>query len=64
MEKFGALVGDRTVIGCNSVLQPGTIIGKDSVLYSNINFGGVLPASRLVKSKNELIVVPREENGD
>ena len=64
MEKFGALVGDRTEIGCNSVLQPGTIIGKDCVLYSNINFGGVLPASRLVKSKNELIVVPREENGD
>ena len=64
MEKFGALVGDRTEIGCNSVLQPGTIIGKDCVLYSNINFGGVLPASRLVKSKNELIVVAREENGD
>ena len=64
MEKFGALVGDRTEIGCNSVLQPGTIIGKDCVLYSNINFGGVLPASRLVKSKNELIMVPREENGD
>tara|TARA_Y100000746_G_scaffold151853_1_gene130184 strand:- start:955 stop:1572 length:618 start_codon:yes stop_codon:yes gene_type:complete len=64
MEKFGVLVGDRTEIGCNSVLQPGTIIGKDCVLYSNINFGGVLPASRLVKSKNELIMVPREENGD
>ena len=64
MEKFGALVGDRTEIGCNSVLQPWTIIGKDCVLYSNINFGGVLPASRLVKSKNELIVVLREEDGD
>ena len=64
MEKFGVLVGDRTEIGCNSVLQPWTIIGKDCVLYSNINFGGVLPASRLVKSKNELIVVLREEDGD
>ena len=64
MEKFGVLVGDRTEIGCNSLLQAGTIIGKDCVFYSNINFGGGLPANRLVKSKNGLIVVPREEDSD
>ena len=64
MEQFGELVGDKTEIGCNSVLQPGTIIGKDCELYSNINFGEMLHATRLVKSKNELIVAPREEDGD
>jgi len=64
MEQFGALIGDKTEIGCNSVLQPGTIIRKDCEHYSKINFGENLPATRLVKSKNELIVVPREEDGD
>ncbi|MEC9331449.1 MAG: DapH/DapD/GlmU-related protein [Verrucomicrobiota bacterium] len=64
MDKLGALIGDRTEIGCNAVLLPGTIIGQDCVLYPNINFGGVLPAGRLVKNKNELEVVPREEDGD
>ena len=63
MHKLGALIGDRTEIGCNTVLQPGTIIGQDCVLYPNINFGGVLPANRLVKNKNELEVVPRQEDG-
>ncbi|MEE2614567.1 MAG: hypothetical protein VYC62_03150 [Verrucomicrobiota bacterium] len=64
MDKLGALIGDRTEIGCNAVLQPGTIIGQDCVLYPNINFGAVLPANRLVKNKNELAVVSREEDGD
>jgi len=64
MSKLGALIGDRTEIGCNAVLMPGTIIGQDCVLYPNINFGGVLSARQLVKNKNELEVVPREEDGD
>ena len=34
------------------------------MFYSNINFGGGLPTSRLVKIKNGLIVVPREEDSD
>jgi len=64
MDKLGALIGDRTEIGCNVVLQPGTIIGQDCLLYSNINFGGVLPASRLLKNKNKLAVVTRKKDGD
>ena len=64
MDKLGALIGDRTEIGCNVVLQPGTIIGQDCLLYSNINFGGVLPASRLLKNKNKLAVVSRKKDGD
>ena len=64
MDKLGALIGDRTEIGCNVVLQPGTIIGQDCLLYSNINFGGVLPASRLLKNKNKLAVVARKKDGD
>ena len=61
LAKFGALIGDRTEIGCNSVLNPGAIIGRDCVLYPNVTFTGVLPAKRLVKNKTELAVVEKRE---
>ena len=61
LAKFGALIGDRTEIGCNTVLNPGAIIGRDCVLYPNVNFTGVLPAKRLVKNKTELAVVEKRE---
>ena len=59
--KFGALIGDRTEIGCNAVLNPGAIIGRDCVLYPNVTFTGVLPAKRLVKNKTELAMVEKRE---
>ncbi|MDQ7814758.1 MAG: hypothetical protein RDU25_03075 [Patescibacteria group bacterium] len=40
LRKFGALVGDRTRIGCNSVLNPGTILGEDSLVLSCVNVIG------------------------
>ncbi|MCH2381619.1 MAG: UDP-N-acetylglucosamine diphosphorylase [Pedosphaera sp.] len=61
LAKFGALIGDRTEIGCNAVLNPGAIIGRDCVLYPNVTFTGVLPAGRLVKNKTELAVVEKRE---
>ncbi len=61
LAKFGALIGDRTEIGCNSVLNPGAIIGRDCVLYPNLTFTGVLPARRLVKNKTELAMVEKRE---
>ncbi len=61
LAKFGALIGDRTEIGCNTVLNPGAIIGRDCVLYPNVNFTGVLPAKRLVKNKTELAVIEKRE---
>ncbi|MEC8973620.1 MAG: DapH/DapD/GlmU-related protein, partial [Verrucomicrobiota bacterium] len=56
LAKFGALIGDRTEIGCNAVLNPGAIIGRDCLLYPNVTFTGVLPARRLVKNKTKLAV--------
>ena len=61
LAKFGALIGDRTDIGCNTVLNPGAIIGRACVLYPNVNFTGVLPARRLVKNKTELAAVEKRE---
>jgi NDP-sugar pyrophosphorylase family protein len=51
LRKFGALVGDGVQIGCNTVLNPGSIIGRHSVIYPNINWRGVLPPNRLVKNR-------------
>ena len=54
-------IGDQTEIGCNAVLNPGAIIGRDCLLYQNVTFTGVLPARRLVKNKTELTVVEKRE---
>src|SRR5437773_6400040 len=60
LRKFGALLGDETDIGCNAVLNPGSIIGRGSVIYPNTNWRGVLPAEMIVKNKAEQQVTPRK----
>lgn len=51
LRKFGALLGDQTDIGCNSVLNPGSIIGRGSLIYPCTNWRGVLPAHRIAKNR-------------
>ena len=62
LRKFGAVVGDRSEVGCNSVLSPGTILGKDAILYPCTHWQGVLPDSSIVKNKQQLEVVKRHLN--
>jgi UDP-N-acetylglucosamine diphosphorylase / glucose-1-phosphate thymidylyltransferase / UDP-N-acetylgalactosamine diphosphorylase / glucosamine-1-phosphate N-acetyltransferase / galactosamine-1-phosphate N-acetyltransferase len=57
--KFGAVVGDRAEIGCNCVLNPGSVIGRGSVMYPNISWRGVCPAQSVVKLVQPVIVVER-----
>jgi UDP-N-acetylglucosamine diphosphorylase / glucose-1-phosphate thymidylyltransferase / UDP-N-acetylgalactosamine diphosphorylase / glucosamine-1-phosphate N-acetyltransferase / galactosamine-1-phosphate N-acetyltransferase len=59
LRKFGALLGDDTDVGCNAVLNPGSIIGRRSVIYANINWRGVLPPNRIVKNKAQHEIVAR-----
>jgi NDP-sugar pyrophosphorylase family protein len=58
LRKFGALLGDHTDIGCNAVLNPGSIIGRGSILYPGVNWRGVLAPHMIVKNKaaQELVV--------
>jgi NDP-sugar pyrophosphorylase family protein len=51
LRKFGALLGDQTDIGCNSVLNPGSIIGRGSLIYPCTNWRGVLPPNRIAKNR-------------
>jgi len=59
LRKFGALLGDHANVGCNSVLNPGTIIGRNSVVYPNVNWRGILPENMIAKNKAEVEVVVR-----
>lgn len=61
LRKFGALLGDGADIGCNAVLNPGSIIGRGSVIYPNTNWRGVLREKMMVKNKAEQEIVPRRK---
>src|SRR5688572_24449240 len=59
LRKFGAMIGDRAEVGCNAVLNPGTVIGRDSLVYPNTNWRGILPANHIAKNRAEVEVVAR-----
>lgn len=59
LKKFGTIVGDRTEVGCNSVLSPGSILGRDGIVYPCTHWQGVLPEASIVKNKQPLDVVKR-----
>jgi bifunctional UDP-N-acetylglucosamine pyrophosphorylase / glucosamine-1-phosphate N-acetyltransferase len=61
LTKFGAIVGDRTEIGCNAVLNPGSILGRDCIVYPNVNFRGVAPDGSMIKMRQELQVIARQD---
>ena len=63
LRKFGALLGDHTDIGCNSVLNPGSIIGRGSMIYPNTNWRGILPANMIVKNQAAQEIVVRRPRG-
>ncbi len=59
LRKFGALLGDFAEIGCNSVLNPGSIIGRKSIIYPNTNWRDILPDNMIVKNRAAQKIVQR-----
>ena len=59
LRKFGALVGDGAEVGCNAVLNPGSVIGRGAMVYPNTNWRGVLAAGHIAKNKAEIQVISR-----
>lgn len=53
LRKLGAIVGDHANISCNCVLNPGSIIGRNSILYPNILWRGVCPPNSIVKLRQQ-----------
>ena len=54
LKKFGAIVGDNVEIGCNSVLNPGTVIGRNSTVYPLSMVRGTVPADSIYKKQGEV----------
>jgi UDP-N-acetylglucosamine diphosphorylase / glucose-1-phosphate thymidylyltransferase / UDP-N-acetylgalactosamine diphosphorylase / glucosamine-1-phosphate N-acetyltransferase / galactosamine-1-phosphate N-acetyltransferase len=59
LRKFGAIIGDHVEIGCNAVISPGSIIGRNSLIYPLTHFSGVLPADSILKLRQESHIVKR-----
>ena len=55
LKKFGAMLGDYVEVGCNSVLNPGTVAGKNTNIYPLSSVRGVIPADCIYKSSNEIV---------
>ena len=54
LKKMGAMLGDHVEVGCNSVLNPGTVIGRNSNIYPTSMVRGVIPANSIYKNKTEI----------
>lgn len=54
-KKVGAMLGDEVEVGCNSVLNPGTVIGRNSNVYPTSCVRGCIPANHIFKNKCEII---------
>lgn len=59
LKKFGAIIGDRSQTGCNTVCNPGTLLGKEVFCYPCMNIGGFVASNNLIKSSHKMIVVPK-----
>ncbi len=59
IRKFGAILGNGVSLGCNSVTNPGTLVGRDTLVYSLANLSGYLPPRSVVKVRQEQRIVPR-----
>ena len=55
MKKFGAILGDCVEVGCNSVLNPGSVIGRRASVYPTSSVRGQVPADSIYKSAEEIV---------
>ena len=55
LKKFGAMLGDEVEVGCNSVLNPGTVVGRNTNIYPLSCVRGVIPLRSIYKNKNEIV---------
>ncbi|NLJ71153.1 MAG: UDP-N-acetylglucosamine pyrophosphorylase [Clostridiaceae bacterium] len=55
LKKFGAIIGDHVEVGCNAVLNPGVMIGKNSIIYPLSMVRGVIESQKIYKNENEIV---------
>lgn len=55
LKKFGAMLGDNVEVGCNSVLNPGTVVGRCTNIYPTSCVRGFIPSDSIYKNKDQII---------
>lgn len=55
LRKFGAMIGDNVEVGCGSVLNPGSVIGRSTNIYPLSSVRGVVPENSIYKNQNEIV---------
>ncbi len=53
LQKLGVILGDRSQIGCNSVISPGSLVGKDVICYPCVHVQGTIPSGSKIKLKQQ-----------
>lgn len=61
LKKMGAMLGDHVEVGCNSVLNPGTVICRESNIYPTSCVRGIIPANHIFKDKDHVSVKQKEK---
>jgi NDP-sugar pyrophosphorylase family protein len=55
LRKFGAILGDAAEVGCNAVLNPGTLLGPRALVMPSMAFGGCLPAGHIARVRYTVV---------
>ncbi len=61
LRKFGAMVGDEAEIGCGSILNPGTVIGKNTTVYPLSSVRGCVSKSSIYKSEDNIVTKSKKK---
>ena len=61
LRKFGAILGDKAEVGCNSVLNPGTLLGPRALVMPSMAFSGYLPAATIARTRQTITTFPRRD---
>ncbi len=61
LRKFGAILGDKAEVGCNAVLNPGTLLGPRALVMPSMAFSGYLPAATIARTRQTITTFPRRD---
>ena len=61
LKKFGAILGDKAEVGCNAVLNPGTLLGPRALVMPAMAFGGILPADTIARVRQTVSTIKRRD---
>lgn len=61
LRKFGAILGDKAEVGCNSVLNPGTLLSPRALVMPSMAFSGYLPPATIAHARHTVTMIPRRD---